>query len=209
MMAKIIIQFILALCFFPLSSVSFAYNLTHLNSPLPIVNINLPQTLPVISASLFIINSNIAILSKQHNKITLTLQNVGPYVTKFTASPDKKASLSPTEDIIRDWIHGQTFTPSTPSSALAGIPLNRNKNYINYDLELSNPVYDMKHATLTFNVIWTSKLPIPTTNVTLTNVSLVVDDGLQIALNETTNPLTASLLATISKHIPNQWQFAS
>lgn len=128
--------------------------------------------------------------------MTLTLENVEPYITKFTAAPDRKALLTTIDDMIKDWSHNKNLVSSeAPSATLAGIPANGNKILPNYLLELSHPVYDAKHATLTFKVKWTGGSPVPENNTTLTSVSLVVDDGLQVALNGKLNALAVRMLA--------------
>jgi len=164
----------------------------------PMVLINQPEIKQTIVASLIIIHSNAAYLSTQKNKqMTLTLENVEPYITKFTAAPDRKALLSTIDEMINDWAHNKNISSSgTPSATLAGIPSNGNKTVPNYLLELSHPVYDSKHATLTFKVKWTGGSPAPENNTTLTSVSLVVDDGLQVALNGRLKALAAHMLAS-------------
>ena len=163
----------------------------------PLVLINQPEIKQTIVASLIIIHSNAAYLSTQKNKqMTLTLENVEPYITKFTAAPERKALLTTIDDMIKEWDHNKNaISTEAPSATLAGIPSNGNKNLPNYILELSHPIYDAKHATLTFKVKWTGGSPAPENNTTLTSVSLVVDDGLQVALNGKLKLLAASLLA--------------
>jgi hypothetical protein len=169
--------------------------------PDPMILIDQPETKINIAASLYIINSHAATLSKQnHKEMVLTLQNVEPYVTKFTGGIARKTSLSTTADIVQDWAHGKNiFSTSKPTAALAGVPLNGAKNPPNYILELSNPVYDAKHGTLSFKVKWTGGTSAPQSETTLTNVSLVVDDGLQVALNAHRNAFGNSVLASAKK----------
>ncbi len=167
----------------------------------PMILIDQPETKVNVAASLFIINSHAAILSKlNHKEMLLTLQNVEPYITKFTGGIARKTSLSTTADIIQDWAHGKNiFSTSKPTAALAGVPINGGKNPPNYILELSNPVYDAKHGTLSFKVRWTGGTTAPQSETTLTNVSLVVDDGLQVALNARKSIFVNSALASARK----------
>lgn len=149
-----------------------------------------------IASSVFIINSDAATLSvdKKNKRLTLTMQDVRPYVTKFTAGPDRKTTLGLTDQMINSWIDGKNILASaTPGAALAGVPVNGLKNNTNYPLELSNPSYDAKHGTLSFNVKWTGTNPPPSSSVTFTNVSLLIDDGLNVALNSNPEVLTALL----------------
>ncbi len=169
--------------------------------PDPMILIDQPETKLNIAASVFIINSHAAVLSMQKNKeLLLILQNVEPYVTKFTGGFDRKASLATTADVIQDWSHRKNMLTSIkPTAALAGVPINGNKKIPNYILELSNPIYDSKRATLSFKVKWTGGTSAPQNEMTLTNVSLVVDDGLQVALNAKKHVLRNSMLASAKK----------
>lgn len=193
----------LALTFFALSlglsTVSYADPATEQSTPM--VQINQPETKLSITASLFVISSHAAVLENQkHKEMTLTLKNVEPYVMKFTASPDRKASLATTDDVIHEWAHNKNMLANgTPSAALAGIPIKNSKNYPEYILELANPHYDAKHGTLSFQAKWTGGTPAPQGEMTLTNVSLVIDDGLQVALNGKIDALANTFLASI-KH---------
>ncbi len=167
----------------------------------PTILIDQPPVKINIAASLFIINSHEAVLTKQKNKgMILTLQNVEPYVTKFTGGNNRKASLTSTSDVIHDWTHNKNMiSVSKPTAALAGVSIKSIKNTPNYILELSNPVYDAKRATLSFNAKWTGGTAAPQNDMTLTNVSLVVDDGLQVALNTKTSAIEKSLFASAKK----------
>lgn len=163
----------------------------------PMIVVDQPQTKVNIAASLFIINSHEAVLSTQKNQgMLLTLQNVEPYATKFTGGPNRKATLTAIADVIQNWGQNKNDVATTkPTAALAGVPIMRNKKTPNYILELSNPVYDAKHSSLSFKAKWTGGTTAPENQMTLTNVSLVVDDGLQVALNAKFNKLGKSLLA--------------
>lgn len=164
----------------------------------PLIHIDQPAVKLNIAASLVIINSHEAILSgKKNNVMTLTLHNVEPYITKFTGGTNRKVSLTAIADIIHDWTHDKTMiNTSKPTAALAGMSIINYKKNPHFILELSNPVYDAKHASLTFQVKWTGGTPAPQDNMTLTNVSLVVDDGLQVALNTKMNSIKNSFLAS-------------
>jgi hypothetical protein len=163
----------------------------------PMILINQSTVQPTVAASLFIINSHLATLSHKNKKVTLTLQNVEPYITKFTVIPSRKASLSSTDEIIRNWSQSNSSTVNaSPSAALTGLSIS-GKSLPNYIVELSNPVYDAKHATLSFKVKWADNAPLPKEDLTFTNVSLVVDDGLQVALNQKINGSKSSLFASI------------
>lgn len=176
---------------FILGCMNFTAAQAEITNPAFIQINNLDQKITV-AESLFIINSNIAVLSPQKKQnLLLTLRNVQPYVTKYTVGPDKKTRLALTEDIVQDWLQGKNnFARVNPNAALAGIPLSKTKNQSDYLFQLSNPVYDAKRNTLTFNVKWLGTAPEPREAVTFTNVSLFVDDGIDIALNSKTNLIT-------------------
>ncbi len=170
-----------------------------LNTPLFLIN--QPVTKTTFSASLLIINSHAATFSKSNKQITLTLENVEPYVVKFTVGPNRKTSLITTDDWLKHWKRNKHMDYNPSNAALAGVSVSGKQNQPNYLLVLTNPKYDAIHATLTFKVKLTDGSVLPQNIMTLTSVSLVVDDGLQVARNTIKRKFLGKSVLASSKRV--------
>lgn len=138
-MKKRIVKFIyfslISLCVASLTSVAIAHQSTKQNSSLLFVQIAKSASLTPIS--------------KEANTYKLTLKNVEPFTSYFTDRPDRHTGLIRTHQFIKHWNHQKDYAQTPPNVAIESSIL-KSREHFNKIFELSNPIYDAKNNTVTY-----------------------------------------------------------
>lgn len=138
------------------------------------------------SSYLFVQNAEYAILKpaskNDKQNYTLTLHRIEPEVIFFTDRPQRVMGHISLQDFVKLWQgkSGDNFTADAPNVGVNGIKFRGLLNHKNVDVvaELTNPVYDAKAKTMTFNakVLSDEKNNLPDHKVRLQHISLFFDN---------------------------------
>lgn len=87
-------------------------------------------------------------------KLKLVMQNVMPNVIWFADRPVRKSGVISIEQFIGNWNKGEnSFAKNNPNAALSSDANKKDGKVVEVDIVvLSNPLYDFKHKTLTYDI---------------------------------------------------------
>lgn len=121
------------------------------------------------------------LINKNTNDYTFTLKGVDGHVVYFTDRPNRVAGVTSIENFLEAWNNKakNNFAADAPNASVAGVQIHWafEKKPSNYVLTLTNPKYNAKNETLTYEakLLGTTE---SVNNVTIKNVALFFDDTL-------------------------------
>lgn len=120
-------------------------------------------------------------VNAEKGQFTLTLQDMPPYVSYFSDRPNRLVGMVSIQDFLKVWNsqNTQSFGKVPPNVTVSGIKIHhftRNKDEF-FMVELSNPQYNAKDKTLTYDalVIGKDKSLAPKEKDVLHHIILFID----------------------------------
>lgn len=132
---------------------------------------------------LFVQSASEALIKlNQDNTYTITLKNIPAFITYFTDRPSRKAGTFAIDKFLSFWELKMTdgFKANPPNAVLHAIQVGTMTDDIifNFPVELTNPVYDKAHMTLTYTAksLSSNAVSLPLDGH-LKHVTLFIDDA--------------------------------